>query len=561
MRPHAADTDADTGRDLVRPLLRHLPDVIFRLSRDQIFLEHIPTDGRRVGAFADPIIGLPIEQALPPAQADETTRALARALRSGEMQRLDYVAWEEDERHVIEGRVVATGDRDALLMLLDATEQRAVGAASEAIVETSHALVADGSFGAICEDVAAILARQLEYAFVRIEIRHPDVPGTNVVALHGEAGSCDEAIGQASRAAGESERAAVVGVAASVPIMDGNGVLGSISVAGDRPRRLHPAVVRALESVAASLVNVRNSERAETALAYQARTLRVYEDTGRLLAATLDLDEILDALAREIVDTGVFRSLMVALVDERAGAVRVVRNLSREPDGSIGDGGAGVIGTTYRLDDDNITPQVARTGELSVLRGWDDRYDHRFSDPEAYSRRRVAYFIPVKKGDRVLAVLATGSQADEEAETLQRIEDMSGLLAQVAVALDHAMLYRETQLAREEMRAVMTGARCLLWHATVEAGEPEEDGGRRPLSWDTRAFDAEAAQRFMQLDVAAGETYEAAWYASKVADDVQPMYDTAADALLGGASGYSQEFRNYSATGAAGMKGFPSKAS
>ena len=69
----------------------------------------------------------------------------------------------------------------------------------------------------------------------------------------------------------------------------------------------------------------------------------------------------------------------------------------------------------------------------------------------------------------MLAVIATGSQADEQEEMLARIAEMETLLSQVAVALDHAQLYKETQESREEMRAVVSGAQCLLWHATVEA--------------------------------------------------------------------------------------------
>ncbi len=533
------DISTATG-DLARPLLRHLPEVVFRVSRDGIFVEHIATQGRRLGVFADPIEGLPLETALPADQAAETARCLACALRSGEMQTLDYTVWEADERHIVEGRLVATSDREALLLLQDATERRALVAASEVIVGVSHALQADRPLQEMCDEIATIIADRLEYPAARLSLRHPTLRGATIETIYGDPELYEATLVEGARVVGVSARSEpTVGLAAAVPVIRGEELFGAISVADERPRRITEAALNTLESVAASLVNARDRDRAELALVDQARALRTYEETGRLLADTLDLDEVLDALSQRVVEAGVFRSLMVALVDPRGEHIQVVRDLARGTDGAVEQREA--AGIVYRMEDDNITAEVARTGVMQVLRGWDDRYDSDLSRPADYSKRRLAYFVPVKKGDRVLAVIATGSQADEEQETLQRIEDMEPLLAQVAVALDHAQLYRQTLEAREEMRAIMIGARCLLWHASVE--RLEMDGGAVPhFEWDMRVFDAEAAQRFMPLDIPDGDTYEVAWLAAKTESDLQPMHSVSTEAMVEGRDGYSQEY-------------------
>lgn len=412
----------------------------------------------------------------------------------------------------------------------------------------SHALVVGEPVERLCQEIADVLATKMGYPAIRVSLRHPTVPGVSVLGSHGDPARYGDELTAAATAAVSAGDVARVGGAVCVLIGSDPEIVGSISLADDRPRHLLPTALSALRSVAASLITARDRDRARVALTEQTRTLQAYERTGALLVATLDLDEILDALSREMVEAGVFRSLMVALVDERSGTVTVVRNLQRETDGSIGQGGSGVIGTSYRLDDDNITAQVARTGSLEILRGWDDRYDARITDVEEYSRLTVAYFIPVKKGDRVLAVIATGSQADEQDETLARIADMETLLSQVAVALDHAQLYKETREAREEMRAVMSGAHCLLWHASVTA-PPVDEAPELSFDWSMRVFDIEAAQRFMPLDVAAGQTYEVAWHAAKVPEDLAAMDTVAAAALLDGEPGYSQEFRCVDALG------------
>lgn len=113
-----------------------------------------------------------------------------------------------------------------------------------------------------------------------------------------------------------------------------------------------------------------------------------------------------------------------------------------------------VIGISYDLDDDNITAQVARSGEMTIIDdGEDNRLDKRVDkSPEAWTEdRKVAYFIPVKQGDRVLAVLSTASTGGEKEDVLHKIEAMEPLLDQLAIALNHARLYQESQALNEDL--------------------------------------------------------------------------------------------------------------
>ena len=196
--------------------------------------------------------------------------------------------------------------------------------------------------------------------------------------------------------------------------------------------------------------------RANELLEEKDRLLAAFHQIGQVTLSSLDLEHILDTLARQVVEAGIFRSLMVALVEEKTHTVRVVKTLTRSIEGGVpriesGAGGKIVARLVYGLDDDNITAEVARTGEMQVIEGWDERFDARVARPEDL-RGTIAYFIPVMERDRVVAVLATGSQIEEKEETLRRIEAMRPLLGQVAIALKHAQLYDalEKALRREE---------------------------------------------------------------------------------------------------------------
>ena len=207
------------------------------------------------------------------------------------------------------------------------------------------------------------------------------------------------------------------------------------------------------------------------------RLLTAFHQIGQAVLETLDLDEILDRLATQIIEAGLFRSLMIAQVREEERRVEVVRNyMCYKGHWGDGQGGPGrtlqpgervvlrrsdlilvtngkTIGATYSLDDDNITPTVARTGRMEVIEEWSERFDQHAGKPEA-RKGKVSYFIPVKKGERVLVVLATGSEMEDKEETLRRIEMMQPLLDQMAIALEHAHLFARVRQGQHQLRAL-----------------------------------------------------------------------------------------------------------
>ena len=189
------------------------------------------------------------------------------------------------------------------------------------------------------------------------------------------------------------------------------------------------------------------------------RLIEAFRRVGEVALSSLDFDRILDDFSMQIVSAGIFRSLMVALVDEDQQGIEVVRNFVSEhvESGRAVRGAAmvpatTVVGTRYTLDDDNITPTVTRTGEMQVIDGFDNRFDRRYDSPDEKAADKVSYFLPVKRGERVLAVLGTGSVFADKRLTLDRIAAMQPLLAQFGVALEHARVYRRVLDNQRDMQ-------------------------------------------------------------------------------------------------------------
>lgn len=221
----------------------------------------------------------------------------------------------------------------------------------------------------------------------------------------------------------------------------------------------------------------REVARVNALLEERERLLAAFHRIGQITLASLDLEQILDGLAKQVVEAGIFRSLMVALVDEETQSVEVVRCFVCMTEHGVVVPGQ-LIGSVYQkqnmkglryaLDDDNITAVTARTGEMQIIKGWDERFDRRVDRNPESCANKVSYFIPVKRGERVLAVLATGSSPQEMEETLHRIEVMQPLLDQIAIALEHARLYRKLQESETHYRLLAEHVTDVIWTMDLE---------------------------------------------------------------------------------------------
>jgi PAS domain S-box-containing protein len=194
------------------------------------------------------------------------------------------------------------------------------------------------------------------------------------------------------------------------------------------------------------------------------RLLAAYQRIGAALLSSLDLEEVLDILAKEIISAGVFRSLMVALVEENPHELVVVRGLTRRhgarPLESTPYTDTRRLGMRFGWQSTNILAEVARTGTMLVVEGWDDRFDPATRN-EPYDDR-VSYFIPVSNEQGTLAVLATGSTVAEKDDTMRRIATMRPLLEQAAVAIQHARVHKQLQAEISERKASETKYRSLF---------------------------------------------------------------------------------------------------
>ena len=157
------------------------------------------------------------------------------------------------------------------------------------------------------------------------------------------------------------------------------------------------------------------------------RLLTAYQGIARIALSSLNLDEIVDSVGKQLVAARIFKSLVIGLVDSDSRTIEVVRSILPSEGVEGGDLIAHLLDAdTYSLDDASIPAMVVNAGETRVV-GAED-----LPEPAELSTspgdRDLAYFVPIKTETRVIGFLGIGSLRSERAEMLLHIEMMNPML-------------------------------------------------------------------------------------------------------------------------------------
>ena len=107
-----------------RALVPALPDMTFRLSRDGVYLEYSMARGWDDVGPQDWLMGQRLHDVLPRDLAQEFMKNIKRALRTGKTSRIEYEIGPTGSRWQREGRIVACGKDEVLLIVRDITESK-----------------------------------------------------------------------------------------------------------------------------------------------------------------------------------------------------------------------------------------------------------------------------------------------------------------------------------------------------------------------------------------------------------------------------------------------------
>ena len=253
-----------------------------------------------------------------------------------------------------------------------------------------------------------------------------------------------------------------------------------------------------------------------------ARMMETFDEIGRSLLDELELESVLSAIGNELIRAGIFDNVTISLIDRVTGRIEVVRGFHAGLDGGpVVPFIPAPVGLRHDLTTVNPYSRAAWSGRPQVA------CPSEFSAhlPTSDDATQVDVLIPVKKDRVVVAILGTTCADDAQADVLARVDSLAPLLRLIAIAVEHACLYVSTQSSQQELRHVVSSARCLLWSGTVR----EIDG---VYEWDLEPFDETAAQRLLPLDIPDGMDYGDVWHEAVSDEDRARMNAVGAGASV-----------------------------
>ncbi len=104
-------------------LLHAIPDLMFVLNRDGVYVDYLANHGRELYLPPDQFMGKAMREVLPPDLADTSHRILQRAFDTGTVQRYTYELETNGERRFYENRMIPCSEHEALSIIRNITEQ------------------------------------------------------------------------------------------------------------------------------------------------------------------------------------------------------------------------------------------------------------------------------------------------------------------------------------------------------------------------------------------------------------------------------------------------------
>jgi len=189
-----------------------------------------------------------------------------------------------------------------------------------------------------------------------------------------------------------------------------------------------------------------NRQLEDTVLQSQRRAvlLQAGSEVSRAVARVRDLDALLPQVTQLISQHFGYYHAGIFLVDE-AGRYAVLRAANSE-------GGQRMLARHHRLlvGSEGIVGYVVETGQPRVA--LDVGEDLTYFDNPDLPQTRSELALPLRVGDQMLGALDVQSR-QSEAFTEEDVDVLTVLAGQIAIAIDNANLFQQTQEALEEARA------------------------------------------------------------------------------------------------------------
>ncbi len=129
-----AQNDLQSAEARNRAILRSIPDMIFEVTRDGLFLDFMASAELSTLMPPEEFIGRNIRDLFPPAIAEQTLFALEHSLETGQLRAFEYGMPPGEEVQFFEARITAVTSESAIIMVRDISQRKWVETEREKLI-------------------------------------------------------------------------------------------------------------------------------------------------------------------------------------------------------------------------------------------------------------------------------------------------------------------------------------------------------------------------------------------------------------------------------------------
>jgi len=470
----------------VRALLEAMPDMIFELSREGVFLDFIPSPDVKTLLPPEEFLGRNIRDIMPSDVSSPTMFAVQRAIETGQLHAFEYQLPIGNEVRSYEARVMALSDKNAISIVRDITLQKQLerdqegfineleikNAESETLRESLASIVGTFEFTEIIDRILRQIKRVVPYdtaSVWRVEGRQqiiiagidlpPEihVPGTVLIVNENNSayplimGSLPYLLNnnvQEELTDFQDPPDNYVNSWLAVPLKTRGKIIGLIALDGRKKNQFneHHAelAVTFANQVAIALENAslfyelhveleaRKDLIAELeAKNAEAETLR---ESAAIVAATLEKTEAIDRILEQLERVVPYNSASVQLLQGDFLEIVGGRGLPQE---------INQIGIKFKIDSNEPAYSVLQGDVPFTLYADVQPYITAFNEPP-HDQIRAWLAVPLKVKGNVIGIIALdGNRVSQFSERHAQLAVTYA--SQVAIALENARLFSELQ--------------------------------------------------------------------------------------------------------------------
>lgn len=165
-----------------RSIVSALPDILFRVDADGRFTDVRTSKPEQLLVPMDQIVGRAVSELLPPPVAEATIKHCRMTIETGSMQEYHYQLDVRGESREFEVRMVPCGDREALAIVRDVTERKALQRRLLKSSEREQRRLAQELHDGLCQELKGL---EIQAALLEDLTRHGDASVTFLAASLG----------------------------------------------------------------------------------------------------------------------------------------------------------------------------------------------------------------------------------------------------------------------------------------------------------------------------------------------------------------------------------------